>query len=346
MGLLNFNKKDKKEKKELTPRQKALTVVALFVLLLLIINTVGNNIITSSGSGKGFNLIPGFMKHLKDNEPKETKSETKTDNSKVSSSSSIKETDFVFKVVNVGQGECVYMSCEGESALYDGGEYSFRMKKPEYNKDRDEVLDKVNDFKYVFLSHYDSDHAGGLVDIIYKKNIKTFIKPNYVGDTKTYKNIINALKDKHIKTVKAKAKKNFKLGSANIEIISANKNAYDENDRSTVIKVYHGNVSYMITGDLTNYGEYQLAKYEDTKAKLKSNVLVVGHHGSNASSNIDFLSEVLPNYAAVPVGENSYGHPASSTLVNLNSVKAKILRTDKTGTITFWDDKNTLYVEK
>ena len=337
-----FNKNDKKKDKEPNPFRRAIFIVAVIFILLIAILILGHNIVNKSGSKTSFGFFSNTKKvlHMDKNETT-TKLEVKTINK-----STYNEDDLVLKTVNVGQGQCLIMSCKGENAMYDGGEYSFRMDKEIVNE-RNKIWDDYSYFKYVFLSHYDSDHAGGLVDVIYNKKIGKFIKPRYRAYTKTYTNINRALKYKKVKNVKAKAKKIYKLGDAKIKILKAEKKSYDENDNSIVIKVTHGNVSYMITGDLTNYGEYQLTKYKSTKKQLPSSVLVVGHHGSAGSSCNDFIHNVSPLYSIISVGkDNKYGHPSNSTLTVLRSYKSKILRTDELGTITIWDNGGKLFVQK
>ena len=60
--------------------------------------------------------------------------------------------------------------------------------------------------------------------------------------------------------------------------------------------------------------------------------LKVGHHGSNTSSNIEFISTIKPKYSLISVGENNrYGHPKEDVLDILS--KSKIYRTDINGEI-------------
>ena len=58
----------------------------------------------------------------------------------------------------------------------------------------------------------------------------------------------------------------------------------------------------------------------------------VGHHGSNTSSNKEFISTIKPKYSLISVGENNrYGHPNKEVLNNLDN--SKIYRTDINGEI-------------
>ena len=69
---------------------------------------------------------------------------------------------------------------------------------------------------------------------------------------------------------------------------------------------------------------------------LKSNVLKVGHHGSQTSTSIPYATAVGPEYAIISAGlNNRYGHPHKEVLDILNKAGAKILSTIDLGTIEF-----------
>jgi competence protein ComEC len=58
-----------------------------------------------------------------------------------------------------------------------------------------------------------------------------------------------------------------------------------------------------------------------------------------------FLKKVMPEVAVVSVGaKNTYGHPNGDTLTRLDTVGAKIFRTDKMGTIEVVTDGKTYEV--
>ena len=53
------------------------------------------------------------------------------------------------------------------------------------------------------------------------------------------------------------------------------------------------------------------------------------------NSCAEFLSLAKPQYAVVSVGVNSYALPSVETISRMESVGAKVLRTDKSGTVLF-----------
>ncbi len=66
---------------------------------------------------------------------------------------------------------------------------------------------------------------------------------------------------------------------------------------------------------------------------LQSDILKVGHHGSNSSSGQDFLQLVRPHTAIISVGQNKYGHPSLRVIKKLERAGAALLRTDELGAI-------------
>jgi competence protein ComEC len=78
---------------------------------------------------------------------------------------------------------------------------------------------------------------------------------------------------------------------------------------------------------------------DTTNGGVKATILNVGHHGSNASSSLDFLQKVKPEIAVISAGAgNQYGHPTKPLLQRLGTVNAKIYRTDQDGSIVVRSD--------
>jgi competence protein ComEC len=67
---------------------------------------------------------------------------------------------------------------------------------------------------------------------------------------------------------------------------------------------------------------------------LKSDVLLVPHHGSRTSSTEAFIAAVAPRWAVLPVGYRSrFGHPAPDVLARYDAASVGILRTDLDGAV-------------
>ena len=76
-----------------------------------------------------------------------------------------------------------------------------------------------------------------------------------------------------------------------------------------------------------------------TVAKLESDILKVGHHGSRSSSSENFLKDVAPELTVIQVGEgNPYHHPHISVVDRLNDLSIPVLRNDLHGDIEIISD--------
>ena len=68
--------------------------------------------------------------------------------------------------------------------------------------------------------------------------------------------------------------------------------------------------------------------------KLKSDVMLVPHHGSRYSTTESFLEMVSPEICVVSSRQgNSFGFPNSETIERLNRAGSKIFRIDRQGAV-------------
>jgi competence protein ComEC len=111
------------------------------------------------------------------------------------------------------------------------------------------------------------------------------------------------------------------------------------NDRSTVLRVSHGSVSLLLTGDIEEAGEQALESGPVT-------VLKAPHHGSRTSSTPAFVNRVRPRFVVFCVGaQNRFRFPDDEVVERYRAVGARCLRTDVQGAIRFTSDGNTVKVE-
>ncbi len=240
--------------------------------------------------------------------------------------------------IDVGQADCILVKDNDEYALIDAGNNEDGMKLVNYFKSLN-----ITDFKYVFGTHAHEDHIGGMDNIIDNFNIENFYMPNAITTTKTFEDVLDSLDRKKIKFQTPNINDDFKLNNATFKVLHIGDNKKDLNDTSVVLRLEYGNTSYLLMGDATSNVEKDLL---NNNVNLKSDVLKVGHHGSNYSSTIDFLNKVKPEYAIIEVGKNnSYNHPRQETLDKLKDINAKVYRTDLDGTIVATSDGNSIKIE-
>jgi competence protein ComEC len=107
---------------------------------------------------------------------------------------------------------------------------------------------------------------------------------------------------------------------------------------SCVLRISNGSHSALLAGDIEQAQEAQLL---DRAARvgatsLKSDLLVVPHHGSKFSSSAAFLTAVQPRIALVQAGyRNRFGHPAESVLARYAKAQIQVVDTPRCGAVTW-----------
>ncbi len=232
--------------------------------------------------------------------------------------------NLVVSYLNVGQADSILIEINNKYALIDAGNNADGEKLVKYFKDLG-----ISRFDYVIATHGHEDHIGGMDDIINNFDIGKFYMPNYITTTKTFEDVLDALKTKNIGINVPKVGETFSLDKADFEILASNSDAKNINDTSIVLKATYGLNKFLFMGDLSSSEESKLLD-----KSIAVDVLKVGHHGSKYSTSSEFLDKVSPQYAIISVGKNNnYKHPHSSTLAKLKNRNIKVYRTDLDGTI-------------
>ena len=245
------------------------------------------------------------------------------------------EPTFTMTMLDVGQGLAILIEADGRYMLYDGGGRDSSAYVVSYLSSRGiEAVD------IVIASHYDEDHIAGLIGVLNTAYVGSFVCPEYEADTKIYESLCENLIKKGTTVIHPYEKQAFALGDAIVQVISPEKylteDQENENNYSVAVRISYGNFSCIITGDAEEELERSIAASD---INIKSDVLVVGHHGSSSSSCEAFIKAVAPEYAFISCGSgNAYGHPAKRTLNTLKKYGVQIFRTDMQGEVSVSSD--------
>lgn len=237
--------------------------------------------------------------------------------------------------IDVGQGDSILIKQGNNSMLIDAGENHYGEAVVDYIRGNE-----IDTLDYVIGTHPHSDHIGGLDDVINSFNIGKIIMPKVTHTTKTFEDVIMAIKNKEMKITTPIVGDVYKLGDAKFTILGPNKDNYNNlNDYSVLIKLEYGNNHFVFTGDAEMEAETEVT---ENGLDIKADVLKVSHHGSNTSTTEIFLNKVDPDFAVITVGaENRYGHPDNEVLNRLEERNIKIYRSDDHGNIlAIGDGKN------
>lgn len=245
--------------------------------------------------------------------------------------------------IDVGQGDCELIECDGKYMLIDAGE----------NGHETEVLNYLNSLKitkldYVVVSHHHSDHIGGMAEVLKEFEVTNVIMPRLKESQEptnsTYKAFINALEASNTKVISAKPGATYELGGGKVEILGpVTVDVEDLNSTSVVMRFDYGSTSFLFTGDAETDEEKSVL---ENGANVDCDVLKVGHHGSTTSSGKKFLDAVSPSICVIPCGAgNDYGHPHKEIVDRLKKYTDETYRTDICGDIIITSDGANLSVE-
>lgn len=237
--------------------------------------------------------------------------------------------------LDVGQGDAILIRAPGgRTVLIDGGPGKNILREvagelPLFTRALDLLIE----------THPDTDHVGGLPDVVGKYTVRGILKPCLNADNPYDQALDKIAGDKKIKEICATAGQKINLGGGvELEILYAGEGERsDTNGASVVARLSYGATSFLLMGDATVKEEKYLAY--SVPDKLHADVYKVSHHGSRESNDEIFLRLVNPEISVISVGANNrYGHPHAEVLALLDKLKSAVLRTDQLGTVILTSD--------
>ncbi|MCD7879260.1 MAG: DNA internalization-related competence protein ComEC/Rec2 [Candidatus Gastranaerophilales bacterium] len=182
----------------------------------------------------------------------------------------------------------------------------------------------IKKLKGLILSHFDSDHAGGTINILEKLEVEEIFIPDSCEDTKLSDRIIKFINEKNISY--QVVKKNSLIWDKNNFSISIYKpsgeNIKTENQKSLIVKCNYKdkNMLFMGDGDINTFNSLP----EDIKDHIS--LIKTGHHGAKNTINQEMINKT--DIFVISTGKNIYNHPDSDTLKLLESNNKEYYRTD------------------
>jgi competence protein ComEC len=182
----------------------------------------------------------------------------------------------------------------------------------------------------MILSHADADHVGGAQSIIDRMPVDALRSSLAAG---------NPLRANALAHTACEAGQHWAWDGVRFAILHPFASDYrpgaKTNALSCVLRVVDDRGdSALLTGDVEAPGEARLVARAraDPDAALRSDVLVVPHHGSRTSSTDAFLDAVRPGVAVIQVGYRSrYGHPAADVVARYGAHRIPVVRSDHCG---------------
>lgn len=235
--------------------------------------------------------------------------------------------DMKVTVLDVGQGLSVHVQTKEHDFLYDAGsrfgeqsDAGLRVVLPYLRGEGVDHLDGL------MISHDDIDHSGGAQTII--NDLSTAWVSSSYGFVSPAQSI---------KTHLCQAGQEWHWDNVKFEVLYPNASLEDlklkDNNKSCVLKVSSAGGSLLLTGDIEKQVERFLLAQEN-HVKLKSDVMLVPHHGSKTSSSVNFINAVQPQISIATAGYlNRFHHPVEKILNRYHDVGSQVFRSDQHGAV-------------
>ncbi len=241
-------------------------------------------------------------------------------------------------MLDIGQGDCMVIEEKsGYNILVDGGSSDVseagRYRIIPYLKSHG-----IDSLDYVFVSHADSDHISGILEMLSKEGkeeikIKHLVLTKFAMSDSDYDKLLAYANQRGAKVLMISEGDRFEVGNTCWECLYPGMDEEGEgNDQSMVLFMECRGMGTLFTGDLP--GERERKALEKI-GNRNVQVLKVAHHGSKYSTTEAFLESCLPGIAIVSAGQNnSYGHPHKEVIERLEERGCRIYGTYFKGAIT------------
>jgi competence protein ComEC len=258
--------------------------------------------------------------------------------------------------IDVGQGDSIYVEGRGGGGfLIDAGSSS-NSEVAKYTIVPYLKYRGVSRLDGVFLTHLDSDHISGVMDMLsqdgvldYNIDIGKLCISDAVIEDDSYDKLVELCSRKNIPIYRLKAGDvvgygdvKFKVLHPAIGYVPNSKNAY-----SLVMEVSIGDgkggvVKSLLTGDVSEDGENLVADYLNGDIDIYK----AAHHGSKNSNKTAIINAAMPRLTVISCGEgNRYGHPHSEAVDNFKNVGSDVIATKDTGAISIKIKNNDFEVD-
>ena len=259
--------------------------------------------------------------------------------------------ELVVRVLDVAQGDAIYIANGGSRVLVDGGPDPERLGQ---------LLDSLGlngtTIDVVVLSHQHLDHLGGLRELFRSSRrirVRFFFENQDPYSTASLAELRDSISSRvshgeliyrdtddpcgdgrPICTITLR-------GGARLHVMRpARRPPSDANDRSTPLKLV-GPDSASFTMWLAGDAEHDAIRWFDTRANydlrpgMRVNVLKADHHGSCNGVTARYLRLTNPDWVVVSLGaQNDYGHMHTQAKTLYARARKPWYRTDQNGTIT------------
>ena len=247
------------------------------------------------------------------------------------------EGEFSLTVLDIGQGTAAVVQTAHHTMVYDTG--------PRWTDTSDAGSRLIAPYLRaagsahihgLVVSHLDIDHSGGAKSLLKSVPVDWMLTSVFAEAE-----IVKTANERHVKALGCAAGQSWVWDDVRFDVLHPDASNYTEaklktNDRSCVVKISTPRFSALLTADVEAISEGDLIeRFAATPSVLKSDALLMPHHGSLTSSTPAFIEAVAPKIALINAGyRNRFGHPREAVLARYTARNIAVMRTDWHGAIT------------
>lgn len=265
--------------------------------------------------------------------------------------------EFAIICLDVGQGDGLVIRSGRDCYLSDGGSTNVSQvgnyRILPYLKSQG-----ISRVRCAFVSHTDEDHISGIREIMEQQasrltsvHLQCLALPKWEQKPDAYRELEQLAAQAGITVVYLERGSHIEVGKVDFTALAPGEewDQEDVNAGSLVLLVRYGDFQGLLTGDIGEEQEEQLAE-EYGKTNLFRNQAVdflkVAHHGSKYSTSEGFLAWVRPRASVISCSaKNRYGHPGKQTIERLKKINTSIFYTKYSGAVTVKIKRGKLLVE-
>jgi competence protein ComEC len=234
-------------------------------------------------------------------------------------------------VLDVGHGLAIVVRTARHALVYDAG--------PSWSAESDSGMrivvpflraEGVGRLDALVISHADDDHYGGARSVARSRN------PSWLLSSLAPDDALHVLVDRTVRCEAGHAWKwdgvDFRVLHPPASIYAGERRPRKENDRGCVVRIATRGASMLLTADVETRSEAEMVARDP--AALRSDVMLIPHHGSKTSSTAAFLDAVAPRDALVSLGyRNRFRHPNDAVVARYGERGIALRRTDREGAL-------------
>lgn len=195
-------------------------------------------------------------------------------------------------LMNVGQAECILITCDGQNLLIDSGTKDMSSRILRYLE-----YMGIEDLDYVISTHVHSDHVGSFPAIFDRYPVGTVYAMKEEYSSSVYKAFLKSVKKHGLTITHPELGEQFSLGPAVVTFLGPVQSYEKINDNSIVVSLRYGTRTFLLTGDMEAEAEYDMMDYWGDRVNWNADVLKVGHHCVDTSTSERFAKAVCPELA-------------------------------------------------